>query len=62
MFVNIGESVVEYHNDFKLFAVTKYQNPNFLPEVFSKVTVVNFILTKEGLQNQLLDIIIAKEK
>lgn len=29
-------------------------NPNYLPEIFIKVTVINFLITFEGLKDQLL--------
>lgn len=32
---------------------TKLKNPHFLPDVINKVTVINFLLTKEGMEDQL---------
>jgi hypothetical protein len=54
--------VVEYNPNFKLYIVTDLRNPHFAPEVAVKVTVLNFMITPEGLQDQLLGILAAEEK
>lgn len=33
---------------------TKMSNPHYLPEVCIKVTIINFTVTKSGLEDQLL--------
>lgn len=33
---------------------TKLANPHYLPEVCIKVTIINFTVTKSGLEDQLL--------
>lgn len=45
-----------------LFITTKLRNPHYLPELFTKVTLVNFMITREGLEQQLLGIAVACEK
>ena len=42
--------------------MTDIRNPHFPPEVAVKVTVLNFMITPEGLQDQLLGILAAEEK
>ena len=37
-------------------------NPHYLPELCIKVTLLNFTVTKSGLEDQLLDQVIAKEQ
>ncbi len=54
--------MVEYNPNFKLYIVTDLRNPHFAPEVAVKVTVLNFMITPEGLQDQLLGILAAEEK
>lgn len=61
-FIAIGDNVIEYHPNFRLYMTTKLRNPHYLPEVFNKVTVINFVLTKDGLDDQLLGIVVAKER
>lgn len=61
-FIALGENVIEYHPNFRLYMTTKLRNPHYLPEVFNKVTLINFVLTKDGLEDQLLGIVVAKER
>ncbi|KAG5865749.1 hypothetical protein JTB14_010830 [Gonioctena quinquepunctata] len=60
--ISMGENVVEYNKNFKFYMTSKLRNPHYLPEVFNRVTIVNFALTLEGLQDQLLGIVVAVEK
>ncbi|CAH0561300.1 unnamed protein product [Brassicogethes aeneus] len=60
--IGIGENVIIYNKDFRLYLTSKYRNPHYLPEVFNRVTIINFALTLEGLQDQLLGIVVAVEK
>ncbi|KAG8256357.1 Dynein heavy chain 12, axonemal [Homalodisca vitripennis] len=45
-----------------IYITTRLQNPVFSPTVFNNFSVVNFTLTLNGLQDKLLDIVIAKER
>jgi len=47
---------------FKLYLTTKIPNPHYLPEICIKVTLINFTVTMEGLQEQLLGDVVVKEK
>ena len=58
--IRVGDSVVEYSEDFRLYIVTKHSNPHFGPDVSTKVTLVNFTISMEGLQDQLLSIVVMK--
>jgi dynein heavy chain len=60
--IKLGEAIVEYQKDFKFFLTTKLRNPHYLPEVAVKVTVLNFMITQVGLQDQLLNIVVEKER
>nr|CAI5845228.1 unnamed protein product [Callosobruchus analis] len=60
--LKLGDSVVEYAADFKLYITTKLCNPHYLPEVAVKVTLVDFMITSVGLSDQLLGITVAKER
>ncbi|XP_076222913.1 dynein heavy chain at 62B [Nomia melanderi] len=61
-FINLGERVIEYSPRFRFYLTTKLRNPHYLPEVFNKVTLINFALTMDGLEDQLLGIVVAKER
>jgi dynein heavy chain len=60
--MKLGDSMLEYSKDFKLYLTTKLRNPHYLPEVAVKVTLLNFMITVVGLQDQLLNIVVQKEK
>ena len=53
-FAKVGENRVEVDEDLKIYIFTKVANPYFSPEVFIKLSVINFTVTPEGLEDQLL--------
>lgn len=50
-----------YHPAFRLFLTTSIANPHFTPETCSNATVLNFMLTPYGLEEQLLTTVISRE-
>ena len=54
LLIRLGDSDVEYNKAFKFYMTTKLANPHYLPEVCIKVTIINFTVTKTGLEDQLL--------
>jgi len=54
LLIRLGDSDVEYNKAFKFYMTTKLANPLYLPEVCIKVTIINFTVTKTGLEDQLL--------
>ncbi|XP_038668758.1 dynein heavy chain 12, axonemal [Scyliorhinus canicula] len=60
--IKLGELVIEYSADFRLYITTKLRNPHYLPELATKVSLLNFMITPEGLEDQLLGIVVAKER
>lgn len=52
--IRLGDTMVTYNNDFKFFITTKLANPHYLPEICIKVCIINFTVTPEGLEDQLL--------
>ena len=61
MTIKIGDSIIDYDKNFKFYLTTKLANPHYLPEVSTKVTLINFMITFEGLADQLLNIVVEKE-
>ena len=59
--INFGDNIIEYSNDFRLYITTKYANPHYLPELSTKVTVINFMITFDGLKDYLLNLVVQKE-
>ncbi|KAJ3092439.1 Dynein heavy chain 3, axonemal [Quaeritorhiza haematococci] len=62
MYIRLGEAIIEFSPDFRFYITTKLRNPHYLPELSTKVTIVNFMITPEGLEDQLLGIVAAKER
>jgi hypothetical protein len=60
--ISFNEETIDYHDDFQLFVTTKISNPNFLPDVFIKMNVINFTVTVLGLEEQLLAEVVKLEK
>ncbi|CAM6082178.1 unnamed protein product [Calypogeia fissa] len=61
MCIRLGDATIEYHNDFRFYITTKLRNPHYLPETQVKVSLLNFMITKDGLSDQLLGVVVAKE-
>ncbi|KAL1139309.1 hypothetical protein AAG570_006295 [Ranatra chinensis] len=61
-YIKVGDKLVDYNEKFKFFITTKMSNPHFPPEILTKTTLVNFAIKEEGLQAQLLGIVVRKEK
>uniref|UniRef100_A0AAQ5XW12 EF-hand domain-containing protein n=1 Tax=Amphiprion ocellaris TaxID=80972 RepID=A0AAQ5XW12_AMPOC len=60
--IRLGDSTIEYAPDFRFYITTKLRNPHYLPETSVKVTLLNFMITPEGIQDQLLGIVVARER
>lgn len=60
--IRLGDTLVEYSHDFRFYITTKLRNPHYLPELSTKVSLLNFMITREGLEDQLLGIVVAKER
>ena len=61
-YIKLGENTITYSLDFRFYLTTKLRNPHFLPEVAVKVTLLNFMITYEGLCDQLLSKVVALER
>lgn len=60
--ISLGDSTIEYSNDFRFYITTKLRNPHYLPETAVKVTLLNFMITEDGLADQLLGVLVARER
>ncbi|XP_072136794.1 dynein axonemal heavy chain 1 isoform X1 [Mobula birostris] len=60
--IKLGDAVIPYHEDFKMYITTKLPNPHYTPEISSKVTLINFTLSPSGLEDQLLGRVVAQER
>eukprot|EP00899_Mesostigma_viride_P002516 jgi/Mesvir1/12265/Mv00478-RA.2 len=62
LMIRLGDSDIPYDENFRFYITTKLRNPHYLPEISVKVTLLNFMITPEGLEDQLLGIVVAKER
>ncbi|XP_018322727.1 dynein heavy chain 3, axonemal isoform X2 [Agrilus planipennis] len=60
-YMKLGDNVLEYSFDFRFYITTKLRNPHYLPEIAVKVSLLNFMITPQGLQDQLLGIVVARD-
>jgi len=62
LWIKYNERKIMYDENFRLFLTTKMPNPHFLPETCIKLTIINFTVTFEGLEQQLLVEVVNNEK
>uniref|UniRef100_A0A8C5L4X8 Dynein axonemal heavy chain 2 n=1 Tax=Jaculus jaculus TaxID=51337 RepID=A0A8C5L4X8_JACJA len=62
MLMRIGDKEVEYNTNFRFYITTKLSNPHYSPETSAKTTIVNFAVKEQGLEAQLLGIVVRKER
>ena len=43
--LKLGDTVIPYHEDFKMYITTKLPNPHYTPEISTKLTLINFTLS-----------------
>ncbi|XP_023209639.1 cytoplasmic dynein 2 heavy chain 1-like, partial [Centruroides sculpturatus] len=60
--IQIGEKLVDFNENFKMFLITKYSSLELPPYASALITTVNFSTTKAGLMGQLLAAVLQHEK
>merc|ERR1712060_798873 len=58
----LGDKEIILRDSFKLFMQTKLSNPHYPPEVQAETTVINFTVTEDGLEDQLLFLVVKLER
>ena len=61
-FIKVGDKECDFHPNFRLFLHTKLSNPHYPPEIQAETTLVNFTVTMVGLEDQLLNLVVEKER
>ncbi|XP_035155786.1 dynein axonemal heavy chain 2 isoform X7 [Callithrix jacchus] len=62
LLMRLGDKEVEYNTNFRFYITTKLSNPHYNPETSAKTTIVNFAVKEQGLEAQLLGIVVRKER
>lgn len=60
--IKIDDKMITYNKKFRFFITTKLTNPHYPPEISTKTTLVNFAVVEQGLEAQLLGILVRKER
>jgi dynein heavy chain len=61
-YMRFGGEEIEYEKNFRLYLQTKLSNPHYKPEIAAQCTLINFIATERGLEDQLLAKSVGKER
>lgn len=61
-YLHIGDQEVEISPHFRLYLHTKLSNPHYPPEIQAETTMVNFSVTQDGLEEQLLALVVKFER
>ncbi|XP_077357601.1 dynein axonemal heavy chain 2 isoform X2 [Festucalex cinctus] len=62
LLLKLGDKELEYSPEFRFYITTKLSNPHYTPEISTKTTIVNFAVKEQGLEAQLLGIVVRKER
>lgn len=60
--LKLGSEEIPYSQEFKFYMTTKLSNPHYMPEICIKVTIINFTVTLDGLEQQLLVNVVGHER
>lgn len=60
--VKIGDKEVEFNPSFRLILQSKLANPHYKPEMQAQTTLINFTVTRDGLEDQLLAEVVKAER
>jgi dynein heavy chain, axonemal len=59
--IKFNDNQLELHANFMCYICSQYSNPHFTPEVHQLGKVLDFSVTREGLEQQLLQIVCKAE-
>ena len=62
LYLKFGGEEIEYDPKFQMYICTKLPNPHYSPEVLAQATLINFIATESGLEEQLLARVVNNER
>ncbi|KAF2355262.1 Dynein heavy chain domain [Trinorchestia longiramus] len=60
--LKMGDREIEYNSNFQLILQTKLANPHYKPELQAQCSLINFTVTRDGLEDQLLAEVVKCER
>ena len=60
--IQLGDNEVEWDDSFRLYLTSKLSNPKYGPEIGGKTSIINYSVTQQGLQAQLLNVTVRHER
>ncbi|PSN32950.1 Dynein beta chain [Blattella germanica] len=60
--IKIGDKEMDFNPKFRLILQTKLANPHYKPEMQAQTTLINFTVTRDGLEEQLLAEVVKAER
>lgn len=61
-YIRVGDKECKFHPKFQLILHTKLANPHYKPEIQAQTTLINFTVTRDGLEDQLLADVVNVER
>jgi len=61
-YIKMGDKELSLSDKFNLYLHTKLANPHYPPEIQAECTLINFTVTETGLEDQLLTLVVKKER
>uniref|UniRef100_A0A3B3CIR7 Dynein heavy chain ATP-binding dynein motor region domain-containing protein n=1 Tax=Oryzias melastigma TaxID=30732 RepID=A0A3B3CIR7_ORYME len=58
----VGDKECFFNPEFRLILHTKLANPHYKPEIQAQTTLINFTVTRDGLEDQLLAQVVNQER
>ena len=62
IFIKLRDSENKYNKDFHILMLSKHMNPHYKPDYAAMFTILNFIVTEEGLRDQLLATVVSEKR
>jgi dynein heavy chain len=60
--IKMGDREIDFNPEFRLILQTKLANPHYKPEMQAQTTLINFTVTRDGLEDQLLAEVVKVER
>ena len=59
--IEFNGTSIDVHENFRFYMSTNLPKPHYMPDICSVCTIVNFTVTEEGLEDQMLNFLIERE-